>query len=85
MWELDGRRVGGLLTVDEDFPAEIPPHWIPYFVVDDTDAAIARAEELGGKGQSDAMDIPPGRFAVLADPQGPHFTVMALVQADPPP
>jgi hypothetical protein len=31
------------------------------------------------------MDIPPGRFAVLADPQGAHFTVIALVQADPPP
>ena len=31
------------------------------------------------------MDIPPGRFAVLADPQGAQFPVIALVQADPPP
>ena len=85
MWHLDGRRVGGLLTMDDRFPAEIPPHWMPYFAVEDADAAIARAEELGGKAQTDAMDIPPGRFAVLADPHGAHFSIVALHQADPPP
>jgi len=85
MWVLRGRRVGGLLTMDENFPAGIPPHWMPFFAVDDADAAITRTQELGGKAQTEAMDIPPGRFAVLADPQGAHFSVVALVQADPPP
>ena len=50
-----GRRVGGLLTMDENFPAGIPPHWMPFFAVDDVDAAITRTQELGGKAQTEAM------------------------------
>ena len=28
-------------------PAEVPSHWLVYFGVDDTDATVAKATELG--------------------------------------
>ena len=78
-----GRRVAGLLPIGDSWPAEIPNHWMVYFAVDDADATAARCTELGGQVQMGPTDIPPGRFAVLTDPQGGHFSVIKLVAADP--
>ena len=58
--------------------AGIPPHWGVYFAVDDADATIARATELGGRCLRPALDLPVGRFAALADPQGAGFSVIEL-------
>ena len=43
-----------------------------YMQVDDLDAYLARAEELGGKRLVPPTDLPCdfGRFAILADPDG---------------
>jgi uncharacterized protein len=60
------------------FPAEAPAHWATYFAVDDCDATLARAGELGGEAVAQPMDIPAGRFAVVRDPQGAVFGVFAL-------
>jgi len=49
-----------------------------YFAVADTDDIAKRTPELGGKVISPPMDIPQGRFAVLADPQGAVFGVIRL-------
>jgi uncharacterized protein len=35
-------------------------------------------EELGGSVRVPPMDIEPGRFSVLADPQGATFAVMRM-------
>jgi predicted enzyme related to lactoylglutathione lyase len=59
-------------------PAEVPPHWAVYFAVVDADAAAARVKELGGTVVMPPMDIEPGRFAVVADPSGAVFNVIAL-------
>jgi predicted enzyme related to lactoylglutathione lyase len=62
---------------------EMPPNWLVYFAVDDTDAMVARATELGAKTCAPPMDIPgTGRFAILQDPQGAAFAVIKL--ANPP-
>ena len=58
-------------------PAEVPPFWAVYFTVVDTDAAVARVAELGGTVIMPPMDIEPGRFAVVADPTGAVFNVIA--------
>lgn len=55
----------------------VPPHWGVYLAVDDTDAAIARASELGGSVMRPPMDLPVGRMATLCDPQGGTFSVVA--------
>jgi len=59
-------------------PAEVPSHWGVYFAVDDADAMVERAKELGASVMVPAMDIEPGRFAGLIDPIGASFYVLAL-------
>jgi uncharacterized protein len=76
VWELDGRPVGGMMTLDDEhFPPGLPSHWSICFSVADCDAIVAKARELGAKVPVEPMDMPIGRFAVLVDPQGASFTV----------
>ena len=79
-WQIDGRSVAGGMEMGSMFPASIPPHWLVYFTVGNTDETIKKAEELGAKLMAPAMDIPQGRFAVLADPHGAAFAVIQLAQ-----
>ena len=58
--------------------AGIPPNWGVYFAVDDTDATVAAATKGGATVIVEPMDIRPGRMAVLSDPQGAVFSVLAL-------
>jgi predicted enzyme related to lactoylglutathione lyase len=74
-----GRAVGGLMPMVGDmWPPDLPNHWMVYFAVQDTDATVARCLELGGEAPVPPTDIPPGRFAVLRDPQGGTFSVITL-------
>jgi uncharacterized protein len=66
--------------VGDMWPAELPNHWMVYFAVTDTDAVAARCTELGGQVPVPPTDIPVGRFAVLNDPQGGHFSIIRLAQ-----
>jgi predicted enzyme related to lactoylglutathione lyase len=76
-----GRTVGGLMPMVGDmWPPELPNHWMVYFAVDDPDAVAARCIELGGQVPVPPTDIPVGRFAVLNDPQGGHFSIVKLAQ-----
>jgi predicted enzyme related to lactoylglutathione lyase len=59
----------------------IPPHWLVYFAVDDCDAKVQKATELGARVMKPAENIPGvGRFAILTDPQGAAF---ALLKPEP--
>jgi len=75
-WQVGGRSVGGMMAKPPGMPAEVPSMWTVYFAVDDTDAAVAKATELGGTVRMPPRDIEPGRFAVLADPTGAAFSVI---------
>ncbi|MGH3794781.1 MAG: VOC family protein [Pseudonocardiaceae bacterium] len=77
-WKLGDRTVAGMMPMDDRWPAEIPSRWMVYFAVADTDAAAARAEELGGTVTVPPTDIPPGRFAVLRDPHDAIFSIIAM-------
>jgi predicted enzyme related to lactoylglutathione lyase len=57
-------------------PAEVPPHWLVYVEVADTDAAVAKVSQLGGAVMVAGTDYPGGRFAVVGDPQGAAFGLM---------
>jgi predicted enzyme related to lactoylglutathione lyase len=60
-------------------PGEDPtPRWAVSFWVPDADRAAARAQELGGTVLLPPIDVPIGRFTVLADPQGASFTAAAV-------
>lgn len=45
-------------------------HWGVTFSVDDADAVVARASELGGEVLQEPVDLPWVRSAVIRDPQG---------------
>jgi predicted enzyme related to lactoylglutathione lyase len=60
-------------------PQEDPtPRWSVSFWVGDADQAAARAQELGGTVLLPPMDIPVGRFTIVADPQGAVFSAAAV-------
>jgi hypothetical protein len=76
---LDDHPVGGVLDLAErNVPAEIPPHWQVYFVVEDVDAAIEQAGGTGGSVMMEPIETQAGRIAILQDPGGAPFAVIAL-------
>lgn len=72
------RMICGMMAMDSSFPAGVPNAWSIYFAVDGTEAACARATALGGHVHVPPTDIPPGRFALLVDPQGAMFNVITF-------
>jgi hypothetical protein len=70
--------VAGVMQMDENFPAMIPAHWMPYFAVEDIEAATKRAEASGGRVQVPPFDSPYGHICVLIDPQGAVFSIIKL-------
>lgn len=55
----------------------MPPHWEVFFSVEDTDAAMKQAVELGGAVIDEASDTPYGRVARLRDSEGGLFSVIS--------
>ena len=87
VWVSGGRRQAGMMEMDENWDANIPPNWAVYFVVEDVDAAAAQVQALGG-----TIVMPPmaagevGKFAVVQDPAGATFSIIQLAgPGDPPP
>jgi predicted enzyme related to lactoylglutathione lyase len=79
-WKLGGRTIGGMIAMNAEWPPDVPSHWMVYFAVEDVDAAVSRVRELGGKVAMAPSDTPAGRFAVVNDPQGAVFSIIALAQ-----
>lgn len=68
-------RTGGLNANFRDAPGQ-PPAWLPYFEVESAGASAERVSELGGKVLFGPMDIPSGRMAIAADPDGAVFGLL---------
>ena len=77
-WKVGDRSVAGMMPMPAMVPAEVPAHWLVYFGTDDTDATVAKATKLGATALVPPTDIPPGRFAVLMDPDGAAFAVIKM-------
>lgn len=75
---LGGETAGGLMQMTEQWPAEVPPHWMIYFAVENADGAVAQVKELGGALIVPPFDTPYGRIAVVSDPQQAIFSVVQL-------
>jgi predicted enzyme related to lactoylglutathione lyase len=75
--EVDGRGVAGMFPIPPEM-RELPPNWATTFAVEDVDDAARRAQELGATVLSGPFDIPDvGRYAVVQDPVGAVFGVLA--------
>lgn len=84
VWNVGGRAVGGLIEMNENWPAGIPSHWMTYFVVADAGAAAAQIKQLGGIVHVEPFEVPGvGRIAVVTDPQGAAFSIIeSTMEAD---
>lgn len=76
---MNGDRTNGGIRplMGPEVEHEVPPYWVPYFAVEDVEATLQRAGELGGRTVVPPMDAPWGRFAGVADPQGAMFSIFA--------
>lgn len=77
--------IGGLMPLtDEMCEAGAMPCWLPYFGVDDVDAAVAKAISGGAEVQLPAFDVPDvGRMAMLMHPHVGAFYVMRGASEEP--
>jgi predicted enzyme related to lactoylglutathione lyase len=76
VFKRDGMSKAGMTAITPEM-GPLPPNWLSYFAVRDTDAMVAKAIMLRGSVVAQPMDIPDvGRFAVLHDPQGATFAIL---------
>lgn len=75
----DGKNAGGVLPLTAEMQAHgARPTWLGYIQVGDVDGAVAAIESDGGKALMAPFDTPGvGRMALIADPWGAPFYLMA--------
>jgi hypothetical protein len=77
-WLVGGKSAAGMMQILPEW-GPVPPHWLAYLRVGNCEETIAKAVALGAKNLVPPMDVPKvGRFAVIQDPQGAVFAVIAL-------
>jgi uncharacterized protein len=82
---VDGRPVGGLFHRASPPGERRQPAWLTFIAVSDVDAAKRTAVEHGAKVLFEPRNVPMrGRQAVLADPEGAVFAIVASSTGDPP-
>ncbi len=77
MMSVGGKNVAAISPQpQQQRDAGAPPAWNSYVTVEDADASVERAKELGGTVHAPAFDVMDvGRMAVIQDPQGAYFEV----------
>ena len=78
VWNLGDHGIGGIMGMPPGTPDEVPAFWMTVFSVADADESVAKASDLGGTIVSPPEDLEGiGRFALLTDPQGVYFGIIA--------
>jgi predicted enzyme related to lactoylglutathione lyase len=82
---LDDRPVAGIIHKNVPVSEHRQPAWLSFISVHDVDEAKRIALQQGAKMLFEPHNLPNrGREAVLADPQGAVFAVLASSSGDPP-
>jgi predicted enzyme related to lactoylglutathione lyase len=82
---LDGRPIGGLFQKATPKDEHRQPAWLTFIAVSDVDAAKRTAVEHGAKVVFEPKTYPQrGRQAILTDPDGASFAILASSSGDPP-
>lgn len=68
-FKLGDRPAAGLMVPPDD-AENVQETWMSYVQVEDLDASVARAKELGADICVERVDLPMGSFAVIRDPRG---------------
>jgi predicted enzyme related to lactoylglutathione lyase len=82
LYKVGDRPIGGRNQLGDD-AGTAPAGWLTYFAVDDPDAAVTAATAGGGTVLIPARDSEYGRMAVLVDPWGAPFAVIAASPEEP--
>ena len=78
IFQLNGKSVGAAYTLPAEMQKQgIPSYWGAYIAVDNADATVKKAKELGAKVLMEPMDVMGdlGRMAAMQDPTGAHVSV----------
>jgi len=77
IFTVEGRPAAGMLEIKPEW-GELPTMWMVYFAVADCSAAAKIVSSSGGQVFAPPTDLPGiGRFAVVCDPQGASFGILA--------
>jgi predicted enzyme related to lactoylglutathione lyase len=96
-WKLNDMDMGGGMTYTTFKPADsndspgggmmqhpvpgAPSSWLPYVLVDDINAANAKAKSLGAKIMKDTQEVPEmGWFSIIIDPTGAALGLWQTMQ-----
>lgn len=72
----DAKPDFGRAPLSDVFPAEMPPHFLVHFGVEDREAALETVSRLGGRVQAPPFETSYGRVAVVTDDQGASFALL---------
>lgn len=73
----EGQGMGGLMTMPEDVPEQVPNYWAVYFLVSDIDDTVAKINAAGGNVMNGPFPIPGvGKTAIIHDPTGGNFQLL---------
>jgi predicted enzyme related to lactoylglutathione lyase len=68
--------LAGVMDAKSFLPEGVPSHWSVYIGVENADATIAKAKEMGGAVVQGPDDTPYGRLATLTDATGAQFKIV---------
>ena len=72
-------QLAGIMDATTFLPAGVPAFWSVYFLVENTEAALARIGELGGATVMGPDDSPFGVLAQATDPTGAMFKIVSPI------
>ncbi|HET8987402.1 MAG TPA: VOC family protein [Humibacillus sp.] len=72
----DGNPAYGLAEIDDEWPREIPPHWVASFATNNVVPSLAKALDLGATLIQGPFDGPYGVGAVLSGLEGEVFSIL---------
>ena len=73
-----GEDLAGIMDAGAWLPRGVNGVWSIYWHVDDTDAAVAKVQQLGGSVVQPAEATPYGKLATVTDPAGAIFKLRSL-------
>jgi predicted enzyme related to lactoylglutathione lyase len=86
-WQVEGQRwpegLGNVIVMGSEIPADAPPHWQVYLMVERADVSVETTTKRGGTLLFGPQDLPLGRMAVLSDPQGASFGIIESDYPEP--
>jgi uncharacterized protein len=83
--EYGGVPIGNAVAMDRAKIENQQSRWLSYMSVMDVDQSVLRVQQSGGSVYMPARDLPDrGRVAVVLDPQGAPFALVASATGDPP-